>query len=120
MSFEKIHITELHEYLAAAVLKYSKPLEAAVREMGQDGFLKIEIKESEDHFSSDAVDFELQVCECPGLGEEAEINDYIGRTINTSSVYEFVDFLSGGPDSFSMLINIEEGMWKIKLLTAEY
>lgn len=120
MAFEKLHLTELHEYLAEAIIKYKRPLEIEIRDQTPEGFININIKESGNLFDKESMDFDLLGSECPGLSEHEEIKEFLGKTINTSSVYEFVDFLTVNSAGGSMVIYIVENTWKIKLLSINY
>ena len=117
MPFEKIHLTDLNEYLAGAVVKGRSPVEAEIKDYNADGFINIEIHISEKEFYGPKIDFDLQGCECSGLNEHDDISDYAGKTICTSSAYEFVEFTLSVSDHAELLVNIEEGTWVISLLS---
>ena len=113
----KIHLTELNEYLAELILKYNNPVEVNIRDFTFDGFISIDVKKTEVGFSKISLDFDLQGCECSGLNEHDNIGDYIGKTLYTSSVREFVEFLSDTGSSSNLLVNIEDGTWVISLIS---
>ena len=120
MAFEKLHITDLHEYLATKILKYKKPLEIKIKDFTPDGFMKIDFDVSENMLDTESFDFDLQGCECSGLNEHDELSEYYGKTISTSSAYEFIEFLGASSAAGKLLINIEDGTWKIKLLDVNF
>ncbi len=116
MSFTKIHITELNEFLVNAIIKNKTPVEAEFKEFTAEGFINIEVRGSKKNFDNSSIDFDLQSCECSGLNEYDEISEYLGKTVNTSSVYEFVEFVTSFTSNSQMLINVEEGCWVIRLM----
>ena len=117
MPFSKLHLTEINEFLISEILKNKGPIEAEIREINADGFIEIDLNSSDKNFDNQIMDFDLQTCECSGLNEHEDISDYIGKTLSTSSVYEFIEFLSTSEESFRLLINIENDSWIIKLLS---
>ena len=118
MSFAKLHLTEINEFLISEIIKNKGPIEAEIREFTAEGFIEIGVNKSEKNFDNQIMDFDLQACECSGLNEHEEILDYLGKTLSTSSVYEFLEFLSYSGGNFKLLLNIEDDSWIIKLLNS--
>ncbi len=113
---EKIHMTELNEFLVEAILGNKSAVEAGIKDIASDGFIEIEIFKTDKKYDGQTIDFDLQGCECSGLNEHDYIRDYLGKTVYTSSAGEFVEFLSSGSSRSRILVNIEEGSWVISLL----
>ena len=116
MSFTKLHLTDINEFLITKILKYKAPVEADIKEFTTDGFIKIDAIKSDKLFDNQILDFDLQACECSGLNEYDDISVYIGKTLHTSSAYEFVEFLTACSSNSKLLVNVENDSWVIKLL----
>jgi len=116
MSFTKLHITELNEFLITAIINNNGPVEAEIKDVTVDGFISIEVIKSDKPFNNYFIDFDLQSCECSGLNEHDDISEYHGKTVHTSSAYEFVEFISAFSGKSKLLVNVEEGSWVISLL----
>lgn len=109
-------MTEINEFLVSEIIRNKGPIEAGIREFTDEGFIEIDVHKSDNNFDNQIMDFDLQACECSGLKEYEQISDYFGKTLSTSSVYEFIEFLSYSGGNFKLLLNIENDSWIIKLL----
>ena len=116
MPFSKLHLTEINEFLISAILKHKGPIEAEIRKITPDGFIEIDLNRTDKSFDNQLMDFDLQTCECSGLYEDEDMSNYVGKTLSTSSVYEFIEYLSTSCESFKLLIKIEDDSWIIKPL----
>jgi len=116
MSFKELHLTELNEFLVTGFLKYKTPIEIDIKDFTIDGFIKIDANKSDDLFDKDSIDFDLQSCEFSGLNEHDDLSEFLGKTVHTASVYEFIEYFTGSASAGKLLINIENGFWLIKVL----
>jgi hypothetical protein len=116
MPFTKLHLTDINEFLITEIFKYKAPVEADIKEFTTDGFIKIEVSRSDKLFDNQILDFDLQACEYSGLNEHDDISEYIGKTLRTSSAYEFVEFLTACSSNSKLLVNVENDTWVIKLI----
>lgn len=117
MSFKELHLTELNEFLITGFLKYKTPIEIDIKDFTVDGYIKIDINKSDDLFDKESIDFDLQGCECSGLNENGDLSEFLGKTLHTASVYEFIEYFTGSASAGKLLIYIESGSWLIKVLT---
>jgi len=116
MSFTNLHLADINKFLITEILKYKAPVEADIKEFTTDGFMKKDVIKSDKLFDNQILDFDFQACECSGLNEHDDISEYIGKTLHTSSAYEFVEFLTACCSNSKLLVNVENDFWVISLL----
>lgn len=117
MTNEKIHLSELNEYIAAQIIKNENSVEVSIGDYTFDGYLNVEIQNTDVSFGNKTMDFDLQGCECSGLNEYDTIDEYVGKTLYASSLREFAEFIFDASSSSKMLVNIKEGSWVISLIS---
>ena len=115
MPFEKIHLTDLNEFLAGSFLEYNSSFEVEIKDFSTDGFIKIKSRLSDSKFNNDDVDFDLSGCECSGL-DNSSYDEFINKAIYTASPYELIEFLLTSLSYIKLLICLTDGSWVIQIL----
>ena len=115
MSFKKIHLTELNEFLADSFLEYNANFEVELKDCSLDGFINIKRTLSGDKFCDENIDFDLSGSECSGM-ENMHYSDFMDKAIYTSSPYELTEFLLNGLSYLKMLICLKDGSWVVQIL----
>ena len=116
---KKIHISNLDEFLASALLEcQEKPFKLSIQKEGIEGYVSVNLLKSEENMEEDGIDFELSPCECIDF-DSMEVSDFLYKPVFTSSAYEFFDFIFMVFSSIECLVDFTEDAWKIKILTTE-
>lgn len=115
MPFQQIHLTDLNESLADSFLKYKSGFEVDIKNCTPDGYISIDVKNSNHKFTDDNIDFDLSVCECSGLFESS-YSEFLNKSVYTASPYEFTEFLLLNLSSVTMLVSMIEGSWVVQIL----
>ena len=90
---KKIHISNLDEFLASALLEYQeKPIKLSIHKEGIEGYVSVNLLKSGEDMEEDGIDFELSPCECIDF-DNLEISDFLYKSVYTSSAYEFFEFI---------------------------
>jgi len=112
---EKIHISNLDEFLASALLESrEKPIKLSIHKEGVEGNISVNLLKSEEDMEGDGIDFELSPCECIDF-DNMEISDFLYKPVFSSSAYEFFDFIFMFFSSIECLVDFTEDAWKIKI-----
>lgn len=112
---ETVPLGSIDEYLAQKVLEGNgKTLRIGLSLDYNAGFLNILDISYEQTDFSDGMDFELSTCECQGV-DDMDPGDFEGKTVYTSSAYEFFEFYLGERDSARFYIMLHNDSWIIKI-----
>lgn len=109
-----IPISEIDDYLAERFLENTKPVKLSLSFSETDGMLGIDELGYGSIESENGIDFELSTCECQGL-DDMEISDLNGKTVHTSSAYEFFEYYLDKEEKLDCIVNFRENTWIIKL-----
>jgi hypothetical protein len=115
---EKIHLSNLDEFLATALMESKeKPVKLAIQKEGNEGYVSASILRTtgDENIGGNGVDFELSPCECLDF-DSMEVSDFLEKPVLTSSAYELFDFVLMFFDSLECLVDFEGNAWKIKML----
>ena len=112
---KKIHISNLDEFLASALLEsQKKPIKLSIKKEGVEGYVMVNLLKSDEDMEEDGIDFELSPCECIDF-DRMEISDFLYKPVFSSSAYEFFDFIFMFFSSIECLVDFTEDAWKIKI-----
>jgi hypothetical protein len=109
-------MSEIDEFLAERLAEWGKGA-VCLNVSGADSSGNIIVSEADAPLESadtDGVDFELSTCECRGL-DPADMEDYLGKPVFTSSAYEFLDFVLGYLTSFDCLVEFTGKAWEMSV-----
>jgi len=116
---KKIHISNLDDFLASALLEsQKKPIKLSIKKEGVEGYVSVNLLKSDEDMEEDGIDFELSPCECIDF-DSMEISDFLNKPVFSSSAYEFFDFIFMFFRSIECLVDFTEDAWKIKILKTE-
>src|SRR3989337_4542915 len=116
---KKIHISNLDDFLASALLEsQEKPIKLSIHKEGIEGYVSVNLLKSDEDMEEDGIDFELSPCECIDF-DSMEISDFLYKPVFSSSAYEFFDFIFMFFRSIECLVDFTEDAWKIKILKTE-
>ncbi|MEQ9618804.1 MAG: hypothetical protein RIG61_06490 [Deltaproteobacteria bacterium] len=115
-AIKEIHISEIDAFLAERLIEAGGgALGFNVSKKDSQGNISIEsLGKAEGSPGEESVDFELS----PGESlnpEEADVGHYTGRPVDTSSAYEFFDFLLANLSSFDCIAEFTGNAWRIKI-----
>lgn len=112
---DKIHISEIDQYLAARILENSgEALGILVKKSGDEGHITITDTKESRALQNHATDFELSPSEYLSL-EERDLEDLLSSPLVTSSALELFDFLLLRFSSFSCFLEFTGNAWKVKV-----
>jgi len=116
---KKIHISNLDDFLASALLEcQEKPIKLSIHKEGVEGNISVNLLKSEEDMEGDGIDFELSPCECIDF-DNMEISDFLYKPVFSSSAYEFFDFIFMFFRSIECLVDFTGDAWKIKIFKTE-
>lgn len=109
-----IPISTIDDYLAERFLENTEPVRLSLYYSDTNGMLGIDELGYGSMEPENGIDFELSTCECQGL-DDMEISDLKGKTVYTSSAYEFFEYYLDKEDKLSCVVNFRENTWIIKI-----
>lgn len=114
---EKIHLSELDEYLASKLLSDSTtPLRFSVARDDFQGNIRIQQRTNDTQIGEGGIDFELSPSEYQSL-DSMNISDITKQTIYTSSAYEFFDFILMYLSDLDLILDFKGSSWRIRILS---
>lgn len=112
---EIVPLGSIDEYLAQKVLEGDgQTLRVRLSLDYNTGYLNIFDVSFEETEYTEGIDFELSTCECRGL-DDMNSSDFDGKTVYTSSAYEFFEFYLDERDSVNCYVRLNNDSWIIKL-----
>src|SRR3970040_770013 len=113
---KKIHISNLDDFLASALLEcQEKPIKLSIHKKGAEGYLSVNLLKFDEDMEENGIDFELSPCECIDF-DNMEISDFLYKPVFSSSAYEFFDFIFMFFSSIECLVDFTSDAWKVKIL----
>ena len=113
---DKIHISEIDQYLAARILEQNgEALGILVKKSGDEGYITITDTHESRALQNHAIDFELSPSEYLNL-DETELEELLTIPLITSSALEFFDYLLLRFSSFSCFLEFTGNAWKVKVI----
>lgn len=115
---QKIHLTELDEFLASRLLDSNTALKFSVTKEDLQGHISIQQKQNEMRIEEGGIDFELSPSEYQSL-DEVNISEFTSQTIYTSSAYEFFDFILMYFSSLEYILDFNNSSWRIRIISVK-
>ncbi len=113
---DKIHISEIDQYLAARMLdRNGVALGILVEKSGDEGYITITDTKESRALEEDAIDFELSPSEYLNL-EDLELTELLASPLITSSALEFFDFFLLRFMKFECVLKFTGNAWKLKVV----
>lgn len=114
---EKIHLSELDEYLASKIVETDTTLKFILSKPDLQGNFFIRIEDNNEPIEEGGIDFELSPSEYQSLNS-TNVQEFTNQTIYTSSAYEFFDFMLTHYSYLEFLLDFNGSGWRIKVLNS--
>lgn len=110
----RVKIIEIDEFLAEKIIEGKSTFRLSLECEEDSGVLQVKHMGFEDTEFGEGMDFELSTSECRGP-EEADLHLFSGKTLYTSSAYEFLEYYFSHESSLNCYVKFENNSWVIKL-----
>lgn len=110
----RVKISEIDEFLAEKIIEGKGTFRLSLECEEDSGVLQVKHMRFEDTEFGEGMDFELSTSECRG-SEDAEPYLLSGKTLYTSSAYEFFEYFFSHESCLKCYVKFENNSWVIKL-----
>lgn len=110
----RVKIIEIDEFLAEKIIEGKGTFRLSLVREGDNGVLQVKYISFEDAEFGEGMDFELSTSECRGP-EETDLHLFSGKTLYTSSAYEFLEYYFSHESCLNCYVKFENNSWVIKL-----